>query len=149
MPTHFHSETPHPVRVVLDSARINGQRIRIFLGDVKTGKCWNDEFDVIGRISRSMGNSKGDYKVPIMLRNSRSSGGGAILDHCIVAIATAPGRFAYKHHKFNLGTWTEGRPQTDGYIEAVYHDGELHAQFKKKGAAKRYIAFMCGERFAK
>ena len=143
--THFHSETPYPVRMVLESARINGQRIRLFLGDKKTGVCWSDEFDVIGKVSRSTGTQK----IPILLKNSRSSGGGAILDHCIIAIATAPGRFAYKHHKFDIGTWTEGKPKTPGYVEAAYHNGSLHAQFKKAGAAKRYIAFMRGERFAK
>ena len=143
--THFHAETPQAVRLVLESARINRQRIRLWLGDVKSGKSWNEEFDVIGRISRSMG----PMQIPILLRNSRSSGGGGILDHCIVAIATAPGRFAYKHPQFDVGAWTTGPAQSEGYIESAFCNGELHAQFKKVGSAARYVAFMRGERFAK
>ena len=149
MTTHFHSETPDAVRTALDNARRSGQRIRIFIGDTKTGKCWNDEYDVLGRVSRSMGDGKGGHKIPILLRNSRSRGGGGILDHCIIAIATAPGHFVYKHPTLDLGTWTQGPTTSPGYVEAAYCNGELHAQFKTAGAAKRYIAFMRGERFAK
>ena len=143
--TYYHQETPQAVRNILDQAMRSHNRIRIFYGDTKTGKQWNDEYDIIGTVGRSTGR----IKIPLMIANSRSHGGPGILDANIIAIATAPGQFAYKHPQLDLGTWTVGAAKSPGYVEASYKDGKLIGQFKKTGAAKRHCAFMTGDRFAK
>lgn len=96
--THFHESTPEVVREWLEVARLSyraglNYRIRLVYGDVATGKSWGEEHDVEGYVGRSTG----DQPIPILLHNSRSSGGGAILDHCIVRILKTDGRVLYQH----------------------------------------------------
>jgi hypothetical protein len=55
-------------------------RIRLWYGDEL--KSWNEEHDTIGTIGRSTGK----IKIPLLIKSSRSYGGGAILDNCIVRI---------------------------------------------------------------
>lgn len=57
-------------------------KLKIYYGDAKTGKDWNEENDTIGKIGRSAGTNK----IPLLLTNYNSTGGGGILDHCIVKI---------------------------------------------------------------
>jgi hypothetical protein len=80
--TYYDSRTPDRIIELLESARKNHERIRVFYGDVLIGLSWLDEYDTIGTISRSMG----PQKIPILIKSSRSSGGGGILDHCIIRI---------------------------------------------------------------
>ena len=101
--THYHADTPKSLRDILEAIRLRGQRIRLYYGDTKTGKDWGDIYDVTGKISRSMG----PCKIPILIHNSRSMGGGAILDHCIVRIRFANrknGGDLYRHPKFQAAT---------------------------------------------
>jgi hypothetical protein len=143
--TFYHHDTPHEVRAILDTAIANRSRLRLWYGDTETGKQWNDEYDMLGYIGRSTGR----IKIPLIIANSRSMGGPGILDNCIIAIATRPGVFAYKHPTLDLGKWTTGPAQSEGYLEASFKDGELIGQFKKPGQAARHCGFMTGERFAK
>lgn len=92
--TTYHDETPAEVIRVLENARIGERRIRLCYGDVKTGRDWLEEYDVTGRVGRSTGTTK----IPLILANSRSSGGPGILDHCIVRITTSTkGKVLYSH----------------------------------------------------
>ena len=96
--TTYHDETPQEVVKILEVFRQSGRsaKIRLYLGDAKTGKDWLEEHDVEGYIGRSTGS----VKVPLLLRMKTSSGGGAILDHCIVKIKS--GRLTiYKHPLYN------------------------------------------------
>lgn len=86
--TYYHIETPNEIIKILENARINKIRIRLHYGDVKTGKDWNEKYNVTGTLGRSMG----PVKMPILLYNKRSISGPAILDHCIVRIVTAEGK---------------------------------------------------------
>ncbi|ABO59713.1 hypothetical protein LA345_40760 (plasmid) [Burkholderia vietnamiensis] len=148
--TWFDIETPLEVRDALERARTNGARLRIFYGDKETGRDWLSEYDVIGRIGRSMGT----LKVPLMIANSSSSGGPAILDACIVRIIEAESkREWYRHVRYQTPEFEllpEGHPEIgDDYVAAVKVNGSLHARFKKPASAGRWIAFMKGERMNK
>ena len=57
-------------------------RIRIWYGYPETGRSWNEEYDTMGRIGRTTGN----IKIPILVKNSRSWGGGAVLVGSIIRI---------------------------------------------------------------
>jgi len=84
--TTYKDETPKAVINLLEASRTNHTRIRIFYGDVKTGRDWGD-LPMCGTIGRSMG----PIKIPLLIRTSRSTGGEGILDHCIVKITESKG----------------------------------------------------------
>jgi hypothetical protein len=63
-------------------------RIIVDYGDIKTGKSWGETYDVSGYVGRSTGS----IKVPLLVHNSRSLGGGAMLDHCILTVKTSAGK---------------------------------------------------------
>ena len=133
------------VKRVLLNAQAQKTRLRLFLGQTKTGVAWPEEFDVIGYIGNTTGN-----KSPIFLYNVRSDGGMVILCEHIVAIFDVKSKTAlYKHPTFSVGEWKRRASLMEGYFEDVLHNGEVHARFKKNGQAHRYIGFMKGERFSK
>lgn len=97
--TYYHKETSDKIAHILDNYRLSRQRIRLVYGDVKTGKSWHGIYDVAGTIGRSTG----VQPIPILLNNVRSMGGGAILDHCIIAIRYSnrkEGGWIYRHPKY-------------------------------------------------
>ena len=97
--THYNEKTADSMVTLLEHIRALQVRCRFHWGDVKTGQDWGDCWDVKGRIGRS----GGSIKIPILLYNSRSLGGGAILDHCIVKITgSRGGRVLYEHPKYHV-----------------------------------------------
>jgi len=92
--TSYNVKTPVGVVKVLEMERTSGGRITIDLGDTKTGRSWEEHYDISGYVGRSMG----PQKVPILLYNSRSLGGGEILTSNIVAIYISRGKkLLYSH----------------------------------------------------
>jgi hypothetical protein len=84
---------------LLENLRMKKIRIRLFYGNTKTGLDWHDCFGTIGTIGRSTGSCK----IPILLYNSRSMGGNAILETCIVKIITTKGkRILYQHPNYHI-----------------------------------------------
>lgn len=141
--TSYHAETPAAVIEVLERARLNRNRLHISYGDAVTGKDWLEEFDVTGYLGRSTG----PIKVPLLIANRRSLGGGAILDHCIVRIrSSAGGRVLYQHPAYHFGTLAirpKAQPITlpDGRKLSidVFRDGQLHAAFESMDKARRWV----------
>ena len=86
--TAYHEDTPDELVLLFEKLRAEHTRIILDYGDVKTGKSWGEMYDISG----SIGRSNGDIKVPILIHNARSMGGGAILDHCILSVKTSKGR---------------------------------------------------------
>lgn len=97
--THYHSETPIQVIEVLEKCRLNNTRIVLDYGDRKTGKSWNEEYGIKGRIGRSTGT--GNIKIPILIYNSRSIGGVGILTDCIIGIKESKGGKSLYNIKIN------------------------------------------------
>jgi hypothetical protein len=154
--TCFDRDTPEVVVDRLEDARLNHYRIRIFLGDPKTGRDWGEENDIIGYIGRS----GGSIQVPLLLANRRSIGGGAILDECIVKIMV--GRWTvFQVPRYKCGEYEVKQTVTvpvsnddqeafeQGYLWKVLKNGETVARFKRNAAAERWAAFMKGERHTK
>lgn len=77
--THFRLETPDAVVEVLERARINRFRIAV----VYQG----DSVPEYGRVGRSTGS----IKIPILLHNTRSTGGSGICTTIIREIRTTDG----------------------------------------------------------
>jgi hypothetical protein len=140
--TYYHEDTPTAVIDVLERARRNGTRIRLSYGDTETGQDWLEEWDVEGTISRSMG----PVKVPILLPRQTSSGGPALLEHCILKIRQTGkgGRVLYRHPQHRLPTFTIHPSSLPGYQAEVLADGQIHARFRTTVQANRWIATMTG-----
>ena len=136
--------TPRKVVEILEAARQDGRlsRIRLSYGDAKTGKDWLEEHDVEGYVGRSTGRDK----VPLLLANSKSTGGGAILDQCIVRIRTASSLLTiWKHPNYHHGCFKGPGgeiilPSTEkGFACEIYVDGKVHARFKSREAARKWL----------
>jgi hypothetical protein len=137
--TAYHLTTDDNIVRVLENARRSRDRIRLFLGDIDTGQSWLEEYDTMGYVSRSTGR----IAVPILLNTIRSSGGGSILDHCIVRI-TIDKKVVYSHPNFHVGEF-EIREGNTVYPAMVYVNGKNHANFDSVKKAERWIRFMKGE----
>jgi predicted alpha/beta-fold hydrolase len=80
--TFYHAGTSDEIVAILEQARRHNWRLTFDFGDVATGKSWGEVNDVSGYIGRSTGS----IKIPLLIHNTRSYGGGALLDDCIIGI---------------------------------------------------------------
>ncbi len=97
--TFYHLETSDQVVNKLESLRLSGTRIRVSFGDTTTGKDWQEQFDITGRIGRSTG----PVKAPLLVYNKRSFGGHCLLTHRIVQIVTSAGKnLIWKHANYHI-----------------------------------------------
>ena len=138
--TYFNVNTPDRVIEILENARRNDQRIRVFYGDSTTGRDWLEEHDVIGTIGRSSGN----VTIPILLSKISSNAGGAILTDCIVKI-TRDKQTIYEHPEYHIGRLEIKPAKIEGYSSGVYRDGENIANFKTEEKAMKYVNFIEGK----
>jgi hypothetical protein len=140
----FKEQTHPKVKELLELLNHSRRRVRIWYGDVETGKSWNDEYHVTGTIGRSTGIAK----IPLMVANRRSHGGGAILDHCIIRIDDINARQTlYKHPNFHTGLHING-PEVVTYNAGAGHYAPM-AVFNSAEKARRYYDFMEGDRYSK
>lgn len=140
----------------LSNALHTKRRVRIWYGDVNTGRSWNEEYDVVGHIGRSCG----EYKEPLIIAKSNSHGGPAILTDRIIRIDDIESkRVVYKQYNFHVEPMTKVKA-TDkslldkGYIWQVNQkkdDGKIVniANFKNEKSADNYIKFLLGDRYCK
>jgi len=141
--TYFDVRTPIEVINVLEKARLDRTRLHISLGDAVTGRDWLEEFECFGFIGRSMGQNK----VPLVLPLSRSIGGGAILDHCIVRIRHSSGgkvlwqHPSYHHGKIEVRQKEQPIVLDDGrsLLVDVIRDNQVQAAFESVAKAMRYV----------
>jgi len=143
--TSYHDETPDDVIRVLENARQHRLRLHVSLGETEgpqAGRDWLEEFETHGYVGRSMG----PVKVPLLVANRRSTGGGAILDHRIVRIReSAGGRVLYQHPQYHHGQLAIRRkpepltPDSRVLTVDVLRDGQLHASFENFEKARRWV----------
>lgn len=135
--TYYDKETPDALIEVLERARANKTRLKIYLGDNETGKDWMEEDSKMGKVGRSTG----PIKIPLLIKNLPSTGGGAILTQCIVKIVTSPQRvLLYQHPKYYQ---PEMRIVEDGdgkYSHAILIDGDIYSRHESMVSAKRLFS---------
>ena len=132
LPIAYHVETSAKVIEVMERARKNKERVKLYYGDAATGKDWNQEHDTTGKIGLSRGR---DARYPILVYNSRSYGGGSILDHCIVKIKIE-GRVYYQHPNYQQPILEVVPSDMPEYSHNVNINGELYSRHKTERAAK-------------
>ena len=136
---------------VLSSLVHSGRRVRIWYGDTEAGASWNAGHEVVGTIGRSTGK----IAVPLLIKNSRSYGGGALLDDCIVRIDDIKEkRTVYRLDNFHVEKLdVEIEPGSEYPYRVMRHEdsGEVQnvAGFKDGASALRWIDFMNGDRYCK
>lgn len=131
------------INQVIESARTNKTRVRVWYGDTTTGEAWPEEFDIMGYIGRSTGREP----IPLLVNNARSMGGGALLVDCIVRIDSTDGRNLYRHPSFSAGNWKITEYTEQGVKVSL--NGNFHAMFLNEHKARLYIDFMRGGRYSK
>lgn len=147
---NFNDKTNQDVQRVISSAFNSKQRIRIVLGDNATGEDWLEEHDVIGTIGRSTGS----IKTPLLIKYSRSLGGGAISTDCILKIVDVKSkRTLYEAENYQKPILVKCVSQLEGYMYDVYVSKQgcntLQARFKKEKQANNYIDFIHCKRMSK
>ena len=137
------AKTQNGVAALLNNLAMSKQRIRLVYGDIDTGKDWLQEYEVLG----SIGKSNGSNQIPLLISNSRSTGGGAILEDCILKIVDVKSKkVLYQHDKY-LAPKFDIVPSIIGYSVTV--DGNVQANFKTIKQAQNYIDFMLCKRMSK
>lgn len=95
--TSYYAETPDNIIAILEKCRQNRTRILIDLGDTVTGKSWGEIHDIRGYVGRSTGT----HKIPLLVYNSRSMGGGSLLTHRLVkTVESKGGLVLYQHPNY-------------------------------------------------
>ncbi len=100
-------DTPDFMVKIIDNLYRQKIRVRFHWGSTQTGEDWGDVYDVSGRVSRSTG----IYKVPLLVHNRGSTGGGAILTNSIVMIRHAnkkDGGVIWKHPNYYIKRLVKG-----------------------------------------
>lgn len=147
--TYYSQTTPYLVITHLENARAGGYRVRLFYGD--NGRCWNDEYDTIGTVSRSAGT----IKAPLLLTSTRSMGGGVILEHRIVRIDIREKSglkvSVYLASGVSFDHFSFGPSDMPEYHTNVTNDttGEIYARCKTYRAGVALAGFMNGKRWSK
>ena len=117
----------------------------------ETGRSWNEEYEVTGTIGRSSGN----IKIPLLIKNSRSYGGGSLLDDCIIRIDDIhQKRTLYKTENFHVEDMKvyecfgdENYKYRVAKLSEDSGEWEVQANFKTEKQAHNWVAFMRGKRY--
>lgn len=97
--TYYSQNTSDDIIKLLEKLREKRKRVHFRWGDTKTGKDWGETMDVEGTIGRSTG----EVKIPLLIAQGRSTGGGGLLTGSIVKIMESKGKkVLYKHPKYHL-----------------------------------------------
>lgn len=132
--TYYSDKTKDEIIDIMERAKYRGTRIQLFYGDVETGHNWNQEYDTIGTIGRSTGT----IKIPLLIKTSRSNGGGYIMTDSIIGIKQGKS-VLYKATNFIQDEFKMVDSDLQGYSKNTLINGELYARHKTELSAKRLI----------
>ena len=142
----FNNKTPLLVAKIIAEHARTGKRLRFWFGDIETGRSWEEEWDTVGHI----GVSGGPQKVPLLMHQSNSHCGPAILTDCVIKIVdTKTKRTLYVHPLFHQPRYKIVKSEEPGYVSAVTANGVVVANFKTVDKAQRFVAFMDGTTMSK
>lgn len=136
----FDKNTPEAVvNILLRYMHDRSVRIRLFYGDTKTGKDWCEEYMTMGYV----GGSTGKVKIPLLINNRNSWGGGAILTGSIVRI-TVDKKDVYRHPNYHIGKVEVKATDLPNLPYGVWIGGKNYARFKTLVQAQKWAEFIKG-----
>jgi len=131
---YFSKNTPEQIIEIINNLHKNKHSIRLFYGDQKTGKSWNEENDTIGIV----GISNGEIRIPLLMKTSRSRYGSPISDDSIVKLIDIKTKeILYIHPTFNQSKFT-------AISCLVLQDFITFANCKDPKQAEKLASFMNG-----
>lgn len=143
--TFFEPGTAVEVQGILERYRLSGKQLRIFLGDPVTGLDWLSEYDVVGRVGRSMG----PMRIPLLCA-PRAAGGGALLSSNILRIIDCRDHpEVYRHPRYQEPDFTIDARDGSGLPYEVSVAGRPHLRFSSKKRALNWVSFMQGTRMTR
>jgi hypothetical protein len=135
--TYYDKETPDELIVVLEKARLSKTRLKLYLGDSKTGRDWMEEADKLGMVGRS----SGPIKIPLLIKTVASRGGGSLMSGCIVKLLTSPeGTVLYQHPEYNQPKMEIVEDGDGKYSHAILIDDEIYSRHESLVSAKRLFS---------
>lgn len=144
--TRIFPQVDGKMAAILKGSMQGKYRLRFWYGDIDTGKAWDEEYEVTGRVGRSCGN----VKVPLLINNSSSLGGGELMTSHIVRIDDIEERRTlYKHDNFHTSSYKIEENHKGGYDVVDGDTGTVYRNNVTLKQAERYVGFMTGSRYAK
>lgn len=135
--TYYDEETPDALIEILERARANKTRLKIYLGDNKTGRDWMEEDSKLGKVGRSTG----QIKIPLLIKTVASHGGGALMTGSIVKLSTSPGGVVlYKHPEYHQPKMEIVEDGDGKYSHAILHNEEVYSRHESLISAKRLFS---------
>ena len=136
--TYYSSETPDEVIEILERARKEKTRLKLYYGDKETGRDYLEEHDTIGKIGRSTGT----IKIPLILSMYNSTGGPALFDNGIVKIVTSPRReILWCHPRYHQPSITMRKiidtSLSNNYSHELIVNGEVWSRHENERSAMR------------
>ncbi len=125
---------------VLESLIRSGERVHLFKGDADTGEDWLEDFEVVGRIGRSMG----PMRVPLLIEDGECGGGSIITNSVLRIQRLSDGKDLYRHPAYKTPEIELCSSKEKGYVADAVCDGRTEASFKTWEEAERWRAFMIG-----
>ncbi len=109
-------------------------------GNADTGEDWLDDFEVVGRIGRSMG----PMRVPLLIEDGECGGGSLITNSVLRIQRLSDGKDLYRHPAYKTPEIELCSSKEKGYVADAVWDGRTEASFKTWEEAERWRAFMIG-----
>ena len=135
LPLAYPIETPDRLVEVLERCRKNRTRVKVNLGNIETGKSWNEEHDTTGYVSMSKGS---EARFPILVHNASSMGGGSLMTDNILKVSESKGgRVLYQAANFQPSV-IEVKDGSDlpEYSHEVWVNGQIYGRCKSLRSAE-------------
>lgn len=138
--TAYDKNTPDDLVATIERLRNNRTRVRLYFGDSSTGRDWEEQYSVFGRIGRSTGS----IKIPLLISSSRSTGGEGLLDSHIIKIEYAnkkDGGVIWQHPSYH-----RSEDSRDLANRSYYKKSTRPRKTRKKSAHSAVVASLRGMR---
>lgn len=131
--TYYDHQTDEKVITIIDEALRSKRKLKIYLGDRKTGRDWCEEHDKTGTIGRSTG----PIKIPLLMTSSRSYGGGVLLEDAIVKIVDFDSKkVLYQHPNYKAPIVEIVPSDMPEYTHNTMVNGTLHGRHSSLRSAQ-------------
>jgi hypothetical protein len=138
--TYFGPRCSDELASALEACRHSGSKVRLVLGDPRTGDTSFDEDGVVGRIGRSCG----ALRVPLLVEGGQAFGSPIICDRVLAILDWETGLPLYRHTSYRPPELRLAFCEHEARPWSVTHKDRTIARFADIGKAGAYIAFMRG-----
>lgn len=137
-PFFFDLQTPDEIRSVLTSVYLNRSlksvRLRVWYGNVHTGRAWNDTFNTSGYVARTMAR----YPQPMLVSFKSSHEGDVMVTNKIVRIdVVETGETLYAHKDFHVVAFSAFANIKESHLGQRMQDALRNAWFRLSGVIAR------------